>query len=78
MHDPKSAIDFLKSNPIGFFWIAGSISSAAVVSCIFAYLSVFDKSLIWLIELNDILKISAIFAGIVIFFIFSNQLYMTI
>lgn len=75
MHDPAKLVDFLRDNPISFLWIAGSLSAAGAMSCIFAYLSVFDKNLIWLVELNDILKVSVIFAGAVIFFIYSINIY---
>jgi|GEM_PF-4325083 len=75
MHDPTKLVDFLRDNPISFLWVAGSLSAAGAMSCIFAYLSVFDKNLIWLVELNDILKVSVIFAGAVIFFIYSINIY---
>lgn len=66
MYNTDKLINFLKENPVWFLWIAGSFSAVGAMGCLIAYLSAFDKSLIWLIEINDILKIAVVFAGVVV------------
>lgn len=78
MYDPERLIDFVKEKPVWFLWIAASFSSVVAMSCIIGYLSVFDKSLIWLIELNDILKIAVIFSGVIISLFYSMYIYYSV